>query len=167
MAELIKAEDGFQLWSATYDRKIDDVFKVQEEIARAATAALNIELVGANLTTVASTERPANPEAYQAYLQAQTFFGSGVDKANLERALAAADEAVKLDPNYAPPWALRSYVRSVMAAFNMTDMADEYARARQDAKRAIALNPRLATGYLALGWIQIMYDWDCLSLRFV
>lgn len=47
-----------------------------------------------------------------------------------------------------------------MAAFNMTDMADGYARARQDAKHAIALNPRLATAYLALGWIRIMYDWD-------
>lgn len=160
MAELIKADDGFQLWSATYDRKIDDVFKVQEEIARAATAALNVELVGANVTAFASTERPANPEAYQAYLQAHAFFGSGEDKGNMERALASVNEAIKLDPNYAPAWALRSYVRSVMAAFNMTDMAAGFELARQDAERAIELNPRLATGYLARGWIQIMYDWD-------
>ena len=156
MAELIKADDGFQLWSATYDREIEDVFDVQDEIARAATAALQIKLVGTSVETVA----PANAEAYQAYLQAQSFFGSGEDRGNLERALASADEAIKLDPNYAPAWALRSYVRDIMAAFNMTDMAGGYADARQDAKRAIALDPRLATGYLALGWIQLMYDWD-------
>jgi TolB-like protein/DNA-binding winged helix-turn-helix (wHTH) protein/Tfp pilus assembly protein PilF len=159
-AELIKADDGFQLWSATYDRKIDDVFKVQDEIARAKTGALRVELLGSSSETFVPSERPANPQAYQAYLQAQAFFGSGEDKGNVDRALASADEAIKLDPNYAPAWALRSYVGNVMAAYSMTDMADGYARARQDAERAVALNPRLATGYLALGWIQIMHDWD-------
>ena len=160
MAELIKVDDGFQLWSATYDGKIDDVFKVQEEIARAATGALQVELVGTSVGTVAPSERTPNSGSYQAYLQAQAFFGSGEDRGNLERALASADEAIKLDPNYAAAWALRSYVRDIMAAFNMTDMAGGYADARQDAKRAIALDPRLATGYLALGWIELMYDWD-------
>jgi TolB-like protein/DNA-binding winged helix-turn-helix (wHTH) protein len=159
-AELIKADDGFQLWSATYDRKIDDVFKVQDEIARATTGALRVELLGSSSETFVPSERPANSQAYQAYLQAQAFFGSGEDKGNFDRALASADEAIKLDPNYAPAWALRSYVRNVMAAYSMTDMAGGYARARQDAERAVALNPRLATGYLALGWIQIMHDWD-------
>ena len=160
MAELIKADDGFQLWSATYDRKIDDVFKVQDEIARATTAALRVELVGSNSGTFVPSERAANPEAYQAYLQAHAFFGSGEDKGNLDRALGSADEAIKLDPNYAPAWALRSYILDMMAAFNVMDMEDGYARARQDAERAIALNPGLATGYLALGWIQMLHEWD-------
>ena len=160
MAELIKADDGFQLWSATYDRKIDDVFKIQDEIARATTAALRVKLVGSGSGTFVPSERAANPEAYQAYLQAQAFFRSGEDKGNIDRALASADEAIKLDPNYAPAWALRSRILDVMAAYSMTNMADGYARAREDAMRAISLNPGLASGYLALGWIQIMYDWD-------
>lgn len=160
MAELIKADDGFQLWSATYDRKMEDVFNVQDEIARSATEALQVKLVGTNVGAVISSERTPKSEAYQAYLQAQAFFGSGEDKGNLERALASADEAIKLDPNYASAWSLRSYVRIMMAASNVTDMPDGYALAREDAKRAIALDPKLATGYLALGWIQMMYDWD-------
>jgi len=160
MAELVKADDGFQLWSATYDRKMEDVFNVQDEIARSATEALQVKLVGTNVGAVIPSEHTPNSQAYQAYLQAQTFFGSGEDKANLERALASADEAIKLDPSYAPAWALRSYVRIMMAASNATDVPDGYARAREDAKHAIALDPRLATGYLALGWIQMMYDWD-------
>jgi TolB-like protein len=159
-AELIKADDGFQLWSATYDRTINDVFNVQDEIARSATEALQVKLVGSSVSAVVPRERTPKSEAYQAYLQAQAFFGSDEDKGNLERALASTDEAIKLDPNYAPAWALRSYVRIMIAASNVTDSPDGYARAREDAKRAIALDPRLATGYLALGWIQMMYDWD-------
>jgi TolB-like protein/DNA-binding winged helix-turn-helix (wHTH) protein/Tfp pilus assembly protein PilF len=160
MAELIKVDDGFQLWSATYDREMEDVFNVQDEIARSATAALQVKLVGTGVGEAIPSERTPKSEAYRAYLQAQAFFGSGEDRGNQERALASADEAIKFDPDYAPAWALRSYVRSVMAAYNVTEMEDGYARARQDAKRAIALDPRLATGYLALGWIQMMHDWD-------
>jgi TolB-like protein/DNA-binding winged helix-turn-helix (wHTH) protein len=156
-AELIKAEDGFQLWSETYDRKVDDIFAVEDEIARAATGALQVKLLAPSGTAVS---RSTNPEAYQAYLEAQAFFGSGEDKGNLERALAYTDQAIKLDPKYAPAWALRSYVLNLMAAYNLTDMAQGYGRARQDAERAIALDPSLATGYLALGWIQMSYDWD-------
>jgi len=160
MAELIKADDGFQLWSATYDRKMEDVFNVQDEIARSTTEALKVKLVGASIGDVISTERAPKSEAYQAYLQAQSFFGSGEDKGNLERAFASANEAIKLDPNYASAWAMRSYVRLMMAASDATDMPDGYARAREDAQHAIALDPKLATGYLALGWVQMMYDWD-------
>src|SRR5271156_178833 len=160
MAELIKADDGFQLWSATYDRKMEDVFNVQDEIARSATEALQVKLVGTSVGAVIPSERTPKSEAYQAYLQAQNFFGSGQDKGNLERAFASADESIKLDPNYASAWALRSYVRLMMAASDATDMPDGYARAREDAQHAIALDPKLATGYLALGWVQMMYDWD-------
>jgi TolB-like protein/DNA-binding winged helix-turn-helix (wHTH) protein/Tfp pilus assembly protein PilF len=160
MAELIKVDEGLQLWSETYDRKIDDIFAVQDEIARAAAGALQVKLLDANGAALSASARSTNPGAYQAYLQAQAFFGSGEDKGNLERALASVNEAIRRDPNYAPAWALRSFVRSVMAAFSMTDMAGGFALARQDAEHATELNPRLATGYLALGWVQIMYDWD-------
>jgi TolB-like protein/DNA-binding winged helix-turn-helix (wHTH) protein/Tfp pilus assembly protein PilF len=160
MAELIKADDGFQLWSATYDRNVEDVFGIQDDIARATMAALQVKLVGTSGGTGIPSEGTPKSEAYQAYLQAQAFFGSGEDKGTLERALSSADEAIKLDPNYAPAWALRSYVRTMMATLNITDMADGYNLARQDAKRAIALKPSVATGHLALGWIQMMYDWD-------
>jgi TolB-like protein/lipoprotein NlpI len=160
MAELTKVDDGFQLWSATYDRTMDDVFNVQDEIARSATAAMQVKLLGASVGAAIPSERTPKSEAYQAYLQAQAFFGSGEDKGNLERALASVDAAIKFDPDYAPAWALRSYVQMIMAAYNATDVEGGYARARQDANRAIALNPRLATGYLALGWIQMMHDWD-------
>jgi TolB-like protein/DNA-binding winged helix-turn-helix (wHTH) protein len=158
-AELTKVDDGFELWSETYDRKIGDILDVEGEIGRAATSALQVKLLTSG-AAVSTLTQSTNPEAYQAYLQGKYFFGRSTDKGNLESALGYADQAITRDANYAPAWVLRSNVLSVMAAFALTDVAESYRRAREDAEHAIVLNPNLATGYLALGWIQMNYDWD-------
>ena len=158
-AELIKADDGFQIWSQTYDRGINDIFAVQDEIARAATEALQPKLVAGN-SRPAATWRSANPEVYQAYLQAKYFSGRGHSKEDLGKALAYTDTAIKLDEKYAPAWALRSAVQNEMAEYGLTDATEGYRMARDDAERAIALDPALASAYLALANTQIDYDWD-------
>ena len=107
-AELTKTDDGFQLWSQSYDRETKDIFAVQDEIARAATEALRLKLLGTNGQSVASTLRSANPEAYEAYLQAEYFSGRGQSKEELDKALTYTDKAIKLDEKYAPAWALRA-----------------------------------------------------------
>lgn len=160
MAELIKVDDGFQLWSETYDPQIGDIFSVQDEIARAVTGALQVKLLEAKGTALSAHTRSTNLGAYQAFLQAQFFFGRGESKTNLDKALAYADQAIKLDPKYAPAWALRSCVLNVIADFALIERAQAYREARENAEHAIALNPNLATGYLALGWTQMSYDWD-------
>src|SRR6266404_363484 len=160
-AELTKADDGFQMWSQTYDRKIDDIFAVQDEIARAATEALQLKLIGDNGQQVASNLRSSvNPEAYQAYLQATYFSGRGQTKEDLDKALAYADTAIKLDEKYAPAWALRSSVQNLMAEVALTDVTEGFRKARADAERAIALDPGLASAYRALATTQVYYDWD-------
>jgi TolB-like protein/DNA-binding winged helix-turn-helix (wHTH) protein/Flp pilus assembly protein TadD len=159
-AELIKAEDGFQLWSQTYDREIKDIFAVEDEIALAATEALQLKLLGGNGQPVALNARRANPEAYQAYLQAEYFLGQGHSKECLGKALAYADQAIKLDERYAPAWALRATVQTRMAGFSLIDMTEGYRKGRDDAERAIALDPTSASGYLALARTQNDYDWD-------
>ena len=159
-AELTKADDGFQLWSQTYDRKIDDIFAVQDEIARAATDALQVKLLGSNGQPVPSNIRSANVQAYEAYLQARYFLGQGHGKEALSKALAYANEAIKLDEKYAPAWALRATVEHRMAGFSLIDNAEGSRSARADAERAIALDPTSASGYLALAKTQNDYDWD-------
>jgi eukaryotic-like serine/threonine-protein kinase len=159
-AELTKVDDGFELWSETYDRKIGDILDVEDEIGRAATSALQVKLLTSGAAVSARTQG-TNPEAYQAYLQGKYFFGRSEGKSDFESALAYADQAIKQDANYAPAWVLRSNVLSVMAADASTDIAESYRRqAHDDAKHAIALNPNLAMGYLALGWTQMIDDWD-------
>ncbi|HEY4045804.1 MAG TPA: winged helix-turn-helix domain-containing protein [Acidobacteriaceae bacterium] len=159
-AELTKADDGFQLWSQTYDREMKDIFAVQDEIARATTEALQVKLLGSNGQPVPSTLHSANPEAYQAYLQANYLFGRGQSKEDFGKALAYADTAIKLDEKYAPAWALRASVQNRIVGLDQTDTAEGIQRARGDAGRAIALDPTSASGYLALARTQIDYDWD-------
>ena len=159
-AELTKAGDGFQLWSQTYDREIKDIFAVQDEIAMAATEALQLKLLGANGQPVAPNQRSANPEAYEAYLQAKYFSGRGKSKEDLGKALAYTDNAIKLDENYAPAWALRASVENAMAVVALTDATEGFRKARDDAERAIALDPTLTSAYLALATTQIYCDWD-------
>jgi TolB-like protein/DNA-binding winged helix-turn-helix (wHTH) protein/Flp pilus assembly protein TadD len=159
-AELVKADDGFQLWSQTYDREINDIFAVQDEIARAATEALQVKLLGSNGQPVASTLRSANPEAYQAYLQANYFLGRGQSKEDLAKALAYTDKVIELDKTYAPAWALRASVQNKMAEVGLIDVTEGFRRARSDAEQAITLDPNSASGYLALARTQIFHDWD-------
>jgi TolB-like protein/DNA-binding winged helix-turn-helix (wHTH) protein len=159
-AELIKADDGFQLWSQTYDREIKDIFAVQDEIALAATQALQVKLLGGNAQPVASNLHSANPEAYQAYLQAKYFSGRGPSKEDLGKALAYADTAIKLDEKYAPTWALRGSVQNMMAESGLIDPTKGFRNARDDAERAIELDPTLASAYLALAATQISCDWE-------
>jgi TolB-like protein/DNA-binding winged helix-turn-helix (wHTH) protein/Tfp pilus assembly protein PilF len=160
-AQLVKADDGFQLWSQTYDREINDIFAVQDEIARAATVALQPKLLGSG-QSIASTVplHSVNPEAYQAYLQANYFWGRGTGDGDVAKALAYADQAIRLDEKYAPAWALRASVLNVMAESGLADVTDGFRKARDDAERSIALDATSASAYLALARTQIYHDWD-------
>ena len=149
-AELTKSKDGFQLWSETYDRQINDIFGVQDEIARATTAALQVKLLGRGETATTVESHGTNPAAYDAYLQSQFFSGREQSKQDLDKALAYASQAIKLDPNYAPAWALRAAVLNTMAQVALIDSNEGFREARADAERAIALDPNLAAPYPTL-----------------
>ena len=157
-AEVTKAADGFQLWSEEYNTELKDIFAVQDEIARAVTGALQVKLLGTAAAPVAARSRSTNPDAYQAYLQARYFLSRGGGKADFDKALAYADQAIKLDANYSPAWSLRSVALGQGDLEGFID--DGFHRARTDAERAIALDPNSAAGYLALANVQLNYDFN-------
>ena len=159
-AELIKADDGFQLWSETYDRDISHIFAAQDEIARAVSGALQLRLLSGSNPAPPGGSPTTNSQAYQAYLQGQYFIARGQDKEDLKKALSYADQAIKLDDSYAPAWAQRAQVLQTLASVALIENADGFRRARESAEKAIALDPNLATGYMALGLVQINHDWD-------
>ena len=96
--QLIKAADGFPLWAQTYNRELNDIFAVEEDIARAVTAALKVRLLG-GMAPAKST----NAEAYKAYLLGRYFLVRNY-KENLQKAIFYFDQATKLDAGYAPAW---------------------------------------------------------------
>jgi TolB-like protein/DNA-binding winged helix-turn-helix (wHTH) protein/Flp pilus assembly protein TadD len=158
-AALTKLDDGFQLWSETYDRDITHILATQDEIARDVTAALRVKLLAPSEATNLEAHA-TNPQAYQAYLQGQYFSARGQDKEDLTKTLHYADEAIRLDPNYAPAWAQRAQALETMASVALIDNEVGFRQARESAQKAIALDPRLAAGYLALGMVQINNDFD-------
>jgi adenylate cyclase len=153
-AQLIRADNGFHLYSETFDRTLDDVFGIQDEISAAVVEALKIQLLGAAPKAVV-----ADPEAYALYLQGRYFYAHRT-RADWEKAARAYEEALQIDPDYAAAWAGLSLVYTSQAGATYIDLHPGYAQARQAAQKALALDPTLPEGYLAEAAIQMSYDWD-------
>jgi TolB-like protein/DNA-binding winged helix-turn-helix (wHTH) protein/Flp pilus assembly protein TadD len=159
-AELIEADNAFQIWSGTYDRDVSNIVTTQDEIAAAVTGALQSKLLSSGGAAIAGTPRETNPAAYQAYLEGQYFVARGQNEDAINKALSYADQVIKLDAGYAPGWAQRSVLFERLARLGLIENSEGFRRARQSADKAIALDPRLAASYLALALVQIDYDWD-------
>jgi TolB-like protein/Tfp pilus assembly protein PilF len=159
--ELVDAADGYQMWAETYDRKMADVFAVQDEIAGAVVAALKVKLLPSD-PPIVSQHRTSNTEAYDQYLLGRQFWNLQSPD-GYRRAAAAYEKAIALDPNYAAAWA-----GDAMSMSNMVDFASSRAeqvelqrKALSMAERAVDLGPNLAEAYSARGNIRsyIGYDW--------
>ena len=155
-AQLIKVSDGFHLWSETYDRELRDIFAVQEDIARAVAGSLQVALLGEK---AASPAKGTNVEAYNAVLQGRYFYDRR-GKENLERAVGYFEQAIKLDPNYAPAWAGLANVRLSQTAGGDLPIQEGNSKAREAADRALTLDRNLAEAHLADALIKLRYDWD-------
>ncbi|WP_310059269.1 tetratricopeptide repeat protein [Lysobacter niastensis] len=155
-AQLIKASDGYHVWSQTYDRTLDDIFVVQDDIAGEVVKALKLTLLG---TTSATRSRPTDPEAYNLALQGRFFVGRR-SKEDLERAVDYFQRSRERDPGYAPAWAGLSQAYARQADGGFLPIADGHRQARGAAEKALALDPQLVDAHLAMGWIQLSHDLD-------
>jgi TolB-like protein len=156
-AQLVNAQDGFHLWSETYDREIDDIFAVQDEIARSVAGSLKVALLGERATKPAAQVK--NAEAYNAYLQGRYFLDRR-GKESTEKAVGYFEQAIKLDPGYAPAWVGLAATYGFQADAGYLPVREGYRKAREAAERALALDANLAEAHAAMGWIKATYDWD-------
>jgi TolB-like protein/Tfp pilus assembly protein PilF len=155
-AQLVNAADGYHLWSETYDRTLDDIFVVQDDIAGEVVKALQVTLLG---TQLATRSRPLDSEAYNLALQGR-FFYERMSRKDLERAVEYFRQSLERDPDYAPAWAGLAQVYARQADNGYVPVADGYRQAREAAEKALALDPQLADAHLAMGGIHLVYDWD-------
>jgi serine/threonine protein kinase/Tfp pilus assembly protein PilF len=156
-AQLVSAHDGFHLWSETYERQLDDIFAVQEDIARSVTGALKVTLLGKN--TSASSSQTKDVEAYNSYLQGRYFYGRR-NKEDLERAISYYMSAIHLDSNYAAAWAGLAEAHHRQADNGYIPVDEGYRKAREEVERALALDETLAEAHAEMGWIKRAHDWD-------
>jgi TolB-like protein/Tfp pilus assembly protein PilF len=161
-AELINGNTGFSEWSQTFDRPLDDIFAVQSEIAEAVVAALLSKLPAtkAKPKTATSSSKMAlggtrNLGAYESFLRGRALFESALSAQTDQQSLAAFDNAIALDPNYAAAFAARARAISVIAnqSANATAIRDNRQAALASARRAVELAPQFADGHSALGFI--------------
>ncbi|TFG66229.1 MAG: tetratricopeptide repeat protein [Gemmatimonadales bacterium] len=154
-AQLIKADDGFHMWSETWDRTLDDIFAIQDEIAADVVAQLKVSLLGAAPTTDVT-----DPEAYALFLQARQL--SRQDTAEgFERSNALFEHALEIEPEYAAAWTGLARNYTLQAGFLGVIPLDEgYRLAREAANRALAIDPEYAEAYAVLGRIASSYDHD-------
>ena len=152
-AQLIDARKGFHIWSETYDRDLDDIFAVQEEIAGAIVAALR-ETLG--LETVLAPGKSAAPtlnmEAHSAYLLGRHYFEKRT-RESLALALESFRHAIELDPDYAPAWAgiANTYRFLSERAYGTLPHEQTVERARGALDRALELDPDLTEAHAGLG----------------
>jgi tetratricopeptide (TPR) repeat protein len=151
-AQLISAVTGFHLWSKTYDRDLGDVLKLQTEIATAVASTLEVTLLG-DAGAKIELGGTRNPAAFDAYLRALEADELAHDAKELETAIAAFSEAIRLDPNYALAFAYRSLAWTAHAEETGATIGEDDERALADARQAGTLAPELAEGHLALAFI--------------
>ena len=174
--QLIKVDDGFHLWSETYDRTLDDIFAVQDDIAQAVVQQLRTTLMGETASPVtvqevaaeiahANKTRSANPEAQRLILQAR-FYRQKRRPADIKRSIALSEEAVALDPHYAEAHASLADAWQAMSIYGVGQSNDVNTvlvymnRARTAAVAALALDQTLALPHIILSWLACIFDHD-------
>ena len=158
-AQLIRASDSTHLWSESYDRTIQDIFAVQDEIAGEVVSSLKVKLLGADHKPV-QAGGTNDARAYEAYLRGRYELNKGDSQELLRAALAAFDEALALDPSFAQAHASRSSVLQALTRNAYLPYAEGFAQARAAAERAVELAPDTSDAYAALGRLAIGADWD-------
>jgi len=152
-AQLINARNGLQLWSETYERELQGVFALQDEIARAIVDALKIKLA-----VLLPAREQHNTEAYDLYLQGLYFSNKGSEE-DLRRALSFFQRAVEKDPTFARAWTGIAKVWYFLADVYVKPL-DAYPASKEAALKAIALDEKDAEAHCYLSESKRVLDWD-------
>jgi TolB-like protein/Tfp pilus assembly protein PilF len=153
-AQLIHAADGYHLWSETYDRTLDDIFAIQDEIAATVVEQLKIKLLGE-----APKTRETDPQAYSHFLQGRYLINLSSEE-NWRQAKTEFEAALEIDPVYAAAWAGLAQTYWSLAGWGYMDLVEGVDLARSAVRKALELDPELAMGWVSLAVLRSSIDWD-------
>ncbi|HSR40587.1 MAG TPA: tetratricopeptide repeat protein, partial [Longimicrobiales bacterium] len=156
-AQLISAEDGYHLWSESYDRELEDVFQVQDDISRSIVDALKVELVGEQAEHLVERET-RSMDAYNFYLKGRYFYNRDHEE-DLRRSLEMYREALERDPDYARA---RAGIADTWMhlADDWVSPDEAYPQAKKAANEALDLDDSIAEAHAALGMVLGWFDWE-------
>jgi eukaryotic-like serine/threonine-protein kinase len=157
-AQLINTADGYHLWSERYDREVEDVFAIQDEIARTIVERLKVKLT-AEQDEALGRRQTENIEAYELYLRGKHCSYRWNISGMMEKALQYFDAALAKDPDYALAYHGVADVYSILGLYAFLPSASVLDKAIAAATRAVELAPSLAEAWTSLGFVQLL-DWD-------
>ena len=157
-AQLVGTEDGFELWSSTFDRELEDIFAIQDEIGRAIALALDVTLSVSEGESFAG-EGTLDLDAFDLYLLGRYHWGNR-DAESLGRAIEYFQAAIARDPEYARAYAGLADAYAAFRWFGAGSTEGTIDRAKTAATRALELAPDLAQAHASLGVIASEYEWD-------
>ena len=169
-AQLINVATDSHLWSQTYDRELEDIFAVQDDIAHCVVKEIRAALMGersgapGNAEVTAEVQaavkgRSKNAEAYRLYLQG-SFFMKRFNEEDMKKAIGYFRDTLDVDPDFALALAALSACYMIQGGNAWAPISEGSERAREAAKRSLEMEPDLAAGHRALGNVHLYYDWD-------
>ncbi|MCH7857506.1 MAG: tetratricopeptide repeat protein [Gemmatimonadetes bacterium] len=164
-AQLVDTADGYHLFSNSYDRVLEDIFAVQDEIAHTIARELRVLFPVAVAQAPTMARKPTeSTEAYSLYLRGLHRWNQGTPNTTKE-ALGHFRDALALDPDFAlaHTGVARCYVH--LGTFGRLRSEEAYPAAQEAAQRAIELDPEIAMGHVSLGLVKLFYDWDLPAAR--
>ena len=154
-AQLIDAKDGAHLWAERYDRAVDDIFAIQDEITLVLATEMQVKLTEGEQAQLRYTTT-TNVEAWNYWVQGLSHFHQAVTKENYSRARFYWEKALALDPASAPLNAMLGLLHSIDARFGWDDSEPALVKARNYADRALEIDPGNADAHIASGCVFVM-----------
>jgi len=161
VAQLIDAADGYHIWAERYDRELQDIFEVQDEIARTIAEKLKVTL-GVEINEPLVRTGTTDMEAYQLYLKGR-FHLNKRSADGLRKSIEYLQQAIQKDPNYALAYAGLSDAFNMIAFRNVLSPDAIMPKAKAAGARALELDPHRAEPYISLGYAAFTYDRDWLA----
>jgi TolB-like protein/DNA-binding winged helix-turn-helix (wHTH) protein/Tfp pilus assembly protein PilF len=153
-AQLVSAADGAHRWSETYDYPLEGIFTIQDQIATAVADALKLALL-----TPIREPRETDPEAYSLYLQGR-FLAHRGDVESLNNAMVAFQQALAIDPDYAPAWSGLAYTYSSQTVGGSRSQEEGFALSHEAAEKALTLDPNMASAWATVAYLKRTADKD-------
>jgi TolB-like protein/lipopolysaccharide biosynthesis regulator YciM len=157
-AQLVDVADGYHLWSEKYDRDMEDIFAIQDEISLAIVDKLKVKLLGGEKENLVKRYTD-NIEAYNLYLKGRYFWSKRTEQ-GLKKGIEYFKRATKKDAHYALAYAGLADSYSLLCSYHILLPEESIPRAETAAKRAMEIDDSLAEAYEALAHVRILYDWN-------
>jgi serine/threonine protein kinase/tetratricopeptide (TPR) repeat protein len=156
--ELVDTDDGSHLWGEQYNRKLSDIFTIEEEISREISDKLRLKLSGAEKKQL--TKRYTdNSEAYQLYLKGRFYWNKRTPE-GLQKGIEYFQRAIDSDPDYALAYAGLADSYNILVSYSALAPHDAFPKAKAAATRALEIDGKLAEAHTSLAFVRFGYDWD-------